>query len=48
MNAGSTINLKKMEPKAPNSEFFNNESDPAKPAVWQKMSSYITAKFTDD
>ena len=48
MNAGSNINLKKMESKAKHLDFFNSESDPVKPAVWQKMSNYITAKFTDD
>lgn len=48
MNAGSKVNLKKMESEEHKAGLFNSSHDPIRPAVWQKMSSYITAKFTDD
>lgn len=47
MPAGTKVNIKKMEAEEVRDDFFDIAC-PKKPEVWQKMSKYITAKFTDD
>lgn len=46
MLAGSKVRIEKMDPLTKKDSYF--DTDPEKSEVWQKMSSYITAKFSDD